>query len=204
MRFPGMVPIDHGRVPGAMHRPNSASPSDMQPSLMGQMHGAASHPLPQFRRLNPIQGGMIPTGMQGHMAPEPMSLHRIDSSGALSLIYFHSWAQRCMYLHTSEWRHFDMPLRFRINFAATCKSYLGLKLYKMSAFWKCLRLWWGVLSCFCKSVKQKPVLRYMRLSLSDTHCVQDNPYLGPTVFRIVQTCRDWAQQGVCLPHQPPP
>lgn len=89
MRFSGMVPIDHGRVPAgpAMQRPKSASPSDVAPSLMGQMHSGAAHPMQQFRRLNPVQQGMIPTGLQGHTAPEPMSLHRINSSGDLCIAF---------------------------------------------------------------------------------------------------------------------
>ena len=80
MRFPGMIPTEHGRSLGEMNpRPGSATPSDL--GVHDQMANT-SHHLQQYRGLkaNPMQQGMIPTA---HTGAKTASLHRISSGRLL-------------------------------------------------------------------------------------------------------------------------
>ena len=92
MRFPGMIPNDHGRGMRSLNpnlqRPGSATPSDLAPGLHDPMLSGGGHPMQQFRsvKINPLQQGMIPTNMAGHMGQDAPPLHRHGSGKPLQLV----------------------------------------------------------------------------------------------------------------------
>lgn len=81
-----MIPNDHSRGPGGVSitRPGSANP--LEYGVRDQLMHAGS--MQQFRggKANSLQQGMIPTAMPSHIPTDGLSVHRLGSSGATTLL----------------------------------------------------------------------------------------------------------------------